>query len=106
MPEILFVIKSFLITCVVVYCFQFKWGEETIDQKVNNFLQKGTLTHLLKDVGQGATRLTASTYNEVSEGKFKLRFGQESIEKAEQAKQQAEEYEEKILEKLESIEKE
>ncbi len=102
MGEILFVLKSFLITCVVVFCLQFKIGNQTADQKLNQFLQKGTLTGYLKDASEGATRLTASTYNTLKEGKLKLPF-MDKLESAEEAKKNLEEQEQKMREQVEEI---
>lgn len=102
MGEILFVLKSFLITCVVVFCLQFKIGNQTADQKLNQFLQNGTLTGYLKDASEGATRLTASTYNTVKEGKLKVPFV-DKIEQAEQAKNAFEEQEQKMRDQAEEI---
>lgn len=74
MAEVGFVIKSFIVTCVVVFCLQFKMGAKTGDQWLNDFLQKGVLTRFLKDSGEGATRLTASMYNSVKEGNITSPF--------------------------------
>ncbi|MBY0386029.1 hypothetical protein K2X05_12800 [bacterium] len=104
MAEFMFVLKSFLITCVVVYCFQYKIGDKTTDERVNEFLQKGALTKYIKEAGDGATRITASTYNSVKEGDIKLPF--QAIQKAEKAKEEFEEYQESVLQKAEQIEKE
>ncbi len=102
MAEILFVLKSFLVTCVVVYCLQFKIGDQTADEKLNQFLQKGALTSFLKDATQGATRITASTYNAVKEGQIKMPF--DAVQQAEDAKQEFEEARETMNKKVEEIE--
>lgn len=102
MGEVFFVLKSFLITCVVVYCLQFKIGEQTADERLNQFLQKGALTSFIKDATTGATRITASTYNAVKEGQIKMPFGAE--EQAEAAKKELENARAKVMEKAEEVE--
>ena len=104
MGEFLFVLKSFFITCVVVYCFQYKIGDKSIDERVNEFLQQGALTRYIKEAGEGATRITASTYNSVKEGDIKLPF--QAIQKAEEAKEEFEQYQESVLQKAEQIDQE
>lgn len=104
MGEFLFVLKSFLITCVVVYCFQYKIGDKTMDERVNEFLQKGALTKHLKDVGDGATRITASAYNSVKEGEIAIPF--KAIQQAEKAKEEFEQYQESVIQKADQIEQE
>lgn len=103
MGEVLFVLKSFVITCVVVYCLQFKIGNQTADQKLNQFLQNGTLTNFLKDASEGATRLTASTYNSVKDGKLKVPL-LDKIDEAENVKKTFEEQEQKMRDAAEAIE--
>ena len=102
MGEVLFVLKSFLITCVVVYCLQFKIGHQTADERLNHFLQKGALTSFLKDASEGATRITASTYNAVKDGQIKMPY--EAIEQAEEVKQELDDARETMLQKAEEIE--
>lgn len=104
MGELMFVLKSFLITCVVVYCFQYKIGDKTTDERVNEFLQKGALTRYIKEAGDGATRITASTYNAVKEGQIKTPFT--AIHDAETAKEEFEKYQESVIQKAEQIEQE
>ncbi len=101
MAEILFVIKSFVITCVVVFCLQMKVGEQTLDHKLNQFLQKGQLTSILRDAGTGATRLTASAYNTAKESDLKLPF--QAMKTAEQAKENLQKREEAVREQLDEI---
>jgi hypothetical protein len=102
MGEILFVLKTFLVTCLVVFCFQFKLGDKTVDQKINSFLQDGQLLGHLEDISSGATRLTASTYNSIKEGKIKSPLSK--IEEAEEVKKAYEESEKLKREQLEAIE--
>lgn len=102
MGEVLFVLKSFLITCAVVYCLQFKIGNQTADEKLNQFLQKGALTHFLKDATAGATRITASTYNAVKDGEIAMPF--KAVKQAEDAKQELEDARDTMIKKAEEIE--
>ncbi len=101
MDEVKFVFKTFLITCVVVYAMQFKIGEQTADQKLNDFLQKGALTQILRDASQGATRLTASAYNQAKDGNFKNPFA--NISEAENVKKKYEEREKENKSRLDEI---
>lgn len=101
MAEILFVIKSFVITCVVVFCLQMKVGDQTLDHKLNDFLQKGKLTSILRDAGHGATRLTASAYNSAKEGDLALPF--KAMKQAEQAKQDMQKRQEDVQKELEEV---
>ncbi len=101
MAEVFFVIKSFLITCVVVFCLQMKVGEQTLDHKLNEFLQKGQLTSILRDAGQGATRLTASAYNSAKESDLKLPF--QAMKQAEKAKQDMLNRQEEVKKELDEV---
>ena len=102
MDEIKFVLKTFLITCAVVYGMQFKLGDQTADEKLNIFLQKGALTQILRDASQGATRLTASAYNQAKEGNLKNPFGK--IAETENAKKKFEDREKENRKRLEELE--
>jgi hypothetical protein len=101
MAEFLFVLKSFVITCVVVFCLQMKIGEQTLDHRLNQFLQKGQLTSLLRDAGQGATRLTASAYNSAKESDLKLPF--QAMKGVEKAKQDMQKRQIEVQQELEEI---
>ena len=101
MAEFLFVLKSFLITCVLVFCLQMKVGDQTLDHRLNDFLQKGQLTSILRDAGEGATRLTASAYNSAKEGDLKLPF--QAIKNAEQAKEAMEQRQQEVQDELEEV---
>ena len=101
MAEVFFVLKSFLITCVVVFCLQMKVGEQTLDYKLNEFLQKGQLTSILRDAGQGATRLTASAYNTAKESDLKLPF--QAMKQAEKAKEDMLQRQQEVQDELEEV---
>lgn len=101
MDEVKFIFKIFLITCVVVYAMQFKIGDQTADQKLNDFLQKGALTQILRDASQGATRLTASAYNQAKDGNFQNPFSK--LEEVENANKKFNEREKENHRQLEEI---
>lgn len=67
MDEIKFVIKTFCVTALVVFFLQFKVGEKSADAHINDFLQGSRLISWIRDMGNGAVRMTASTYNTVKE---------------------------------------
>ncbi len=101
MAEFLFVLKSFVITCLIVFCLQMKIGEQTLDHRLNQFLQKGQLTSILRDAGEGATRLTASAYNSAKESDLRLPF--QAMKNVEQAKDNMQKRQKKVQEQLEEI---
>jgi hypothetical protein len=64
MDEIGFVIKSFLVSAFAVFLLQMKVGGESVEHKVVSYMQNAWATKWMKDMGQGATRATASVYNQ------------------------------------------
>lgn len=78
-----------------------KVGEQTLDHKLNEFLQKGQLTSILRDAGQGATRLTASAYNSAKESDLKLPF--QAMKQAEKAKQDMLNRQEEVKKELDEV---
>jgi hypothetical protein len=71
MDEIGFVIKSFIVSVFAVFCLQMKMGESSVESRIVGYMQDAKATKWMKDMGAGATRMTASTYNKVIGDVFK-----------------------------------
>lgn len=100
MAEILFVLKVFFISCAFVFALQFKVGEASTEQRIYGLLQDSRATNWLKDVGQGAVRLTASTYKQATDPQV----AQASVVEGETAKlKKAEEFEKKWVERVDKM---
>jgi hypothetical protein len=117
MDEIKFVIKSFLFTALLVFCLQFKVGEKTADKHINDFLQGSRLISWMRDMGTGAVRMTASTYNAAKEQKFpelpqmpklptleQIAPKESAVGKAAEAKELSDKADQEMVKKFEEIE--
>lgn len=65
MDEIGFVLKSFLVTCFLVYGLQMPVGGATLETHIQGIIKDRRFTGWMQDMGTGATRMTASTYDKV-----------------------------------------
>lgn len=55
MPEVMFVVKSLVVTIILVLCLQVKLGAATAEDHMQDWIRTSTVTKHLKDVAQGAT---------------------------------------------------
>lgn len=65
MAEFGFVLKTFIISCIFVFCLQYKVDGVSAESKIFELLHSSRATAWLKMTGEGAVRLTASTINKV-----------------------------------------
>jgi hypothetical protein len=64
MDEIGFVIKSFIVSAFAVFLLQMKVRGESVEHRVVSYMQNAWATQWMKDMGKGATRATASVYDQ------------------------------------------
>jgi hypothetical protein len=54
MPEVMFVLKSFVIAIIVMACMQIKIGQTSIEESAHHWIQTSLVTAYLQDVSSGA----------------------------------------------------
>lgn len=54
MPEIMFVLKAFIISLVITVCLQVKVGNSSLESHANSWIQTSALPIYLQKVSQGA----------------------------------------------------
>lgn len=55
MPEVMFVIKSLVVTVIIVLCMQVKMGSATVEDHMHDWMRTSAVTQYLKGVAEGAT---------------------------------------------------
>lgn len=64
MAEAYFVIKVFIVSCVLVFLMQYKVnGQNSAEQQILGFIHNSPASKWMTDAGTGAVRLTASVTN-------------------------------------------
>lgn len=53
MQELFFVLKTLVITCLVIFAMQFKVGENTIETQANHFLKSSSVALYMRDAAHG-----------------------------------------------------
>lgn len=66
MPEVMFVIKSLVVTVIIVLCLQVKVGHATAEDHVNDWMRTSAVTEYLREVAQGAALAIHNTAGIVS----------------------------------------
>lgn len=56
MQELLFVIKSLLFTCLIVFAMQFKVGDTTLESRANTFITNSSFSLFLQQSAHGAVK--------------------------------------------------
>ena len=65
MSEMFFVIKVFLFTLVVMAMMQIKIGDQSVEERSQNWLHSSSLVHSLNSVSNGASKAMTDAYHYV-----------------------------------------
>jgi ABC-type molybdate transport system substrate-binding protein len=57
MGEVVFVIKSLIMTIVVIVCLQIRVGQQTVEGHAMNWIHNSAISQHLQDVAEGAVKL-------------------------------------------------
>lgn len=83
MSELLFVIKTFLFTVVLVMMMQIKIGDNTLEQQSHSLIQKSAITSWLQEAAAGGVVLIQKGASQVSQFMSeKFGKGREEVKKA------------------------
>ncbi len=63
MSDLLFVVKMFVITVLLVVVMQIKWGENTLEQKASIWIKQGVVAMSLRDAAQGGIEKAQDEYD-------------------------------------------
>lgn len=64
MAEVFFVIKCFIFSAAIVFCLQFKYNNEPIEQKITMLLKDSSTHRWLSEVGFGAINFSRNMYSQ------------------------------------------
>lgn len=67
MPELMFVLKSFIIAVIFLICLQIKIGNSTIEQKAEHWAQNSTVAEYVQNVSSGAVLVVRNGASVVTE---------------------------------------
>lgn len=56
MQELMFALKTFALTALIIFAMQFKMGERTIESHTNQFITESRFSLFVQDVAKGAVK--------------------------------------------------
>jgi hypothetical protein len=56
MEDVMFVVKCFIVTAVIIVAMQIRVGHQTAESHVMSWLHNSTVSHTLQDVAEGAVK--------------------------------------------------
>ncbi len=65
MADVLFVLKSFLVTFILIVLMQIQVGENTIESHAQAWLRESSIVHTLRGVAHGGVKLLSEGYQSV-----------------------------------------